>query len=231
MFWLSNNICYHIVIIKILDTSSFELVSFWNVEEKIKKYNLDFFVALLGGNANKDEFIVNQKAIPSAILQYTEQRLNFLKKYKKISEYDSENLMYGLIEETLTDYDNLSVACHTPMNMIIKDMSLLSEEERKYASNYLTHIDFLIYNKLTKKILLAIEVDDYNYHKEGTIQGNRDELKNAILKKYNLPLIRFQTNGSREKEKLINQLDEICKEKLVWQWKMALKYYGVWQKS
>ena len=95
--------------------------------------------------------------------------------------------MYGLIEETLTDYDNLSVACHTPMNMIIKDMSLLSEEERKYASNYLTHIDFLIYNKLTKKIHLAIEVDDYNYHKEGTIQVNRDELKNAILKKYNLP--------------------------------------------
>ena len=123
--------------------------------------------------------------------------------------------MYGLIEETLTDYDNLSVACHTPMNMIIKDMSLLSEEERKYASNYLTHIDFLIYNKLTKKIHLAIEVDDYNYHKEGTIQGNRDELKNAILKKYNLPLIRFKTKGSREKERLINQLDEICKEKLV----------------
>lgn len=147
--------------------------------------------------------------------QYTEQRLNFLRKYKKISEYDSENLMYGLIGETLTDYDNLSVACHTPMNMIIKDMSLLNEEEIKYASNYLTHVDFLIYNKLTKKILLAIEVDGYNYHKEGTIQGNRDELKNTILKKYNLPLIRFKTNGSREKEKLINQLDEICKEKLV----------------
>lgn len=32
---------------------------------------------------------------------YAEQRRIFLRKYKKISEYDSENLMYGLINEII----------------------------------------------------------------------------------------------------------------------------------
>ena len=31
-----------------------------NIEEKLKKYNLDFFEALLGKSANKNNFIENQ---------------------------------------------------------------------------------------------------------------------------------------------------------------------------
>jgi hypothetical protein len=50
----------------------------------------------------------------------------------------------------------------------------LSEEEKEYAIRDWTHIDFLIYKKLTKEPFLAIEVDGHKYHKKGTRQFKRD---------------------------------------------------------
>ena len=43
--------------------------------------------------------------------QYTEERRAYLKKHKKVSEYDSENLMYSLIEDIISDskYSGLDV--------------------------------------------------------------------------------------------------------------------------
>ena len=127
--------------------------------------------------------------------QYSEERKEFLKNHKKISEYDSENLMYVLIEELLRDsrYSSLDVVCHFPMNMLIRNLELLNEQECKYAMNPATHIDFLIYNRISKKPVLAIEVDGYEYHKNGTVQAARDMLKNHILQLYQIPLLRFQT--------------------------------------
>ena len=142
--------------------------------------------------------------------QYTEERKTYLQKHKKISEYDSENLMYSLLEEILIDnkYSSLDVVCHFPLNMLIKDPKLLDEKECQYAMNPATHIDFLIYNTVSKKPVLAIEVDGYDYHKENTVQASRDLMKNDILKLYEIPLLRFKTNGSCEKSKMIQELDK-----------------------
>ena len=54
--------------------------------------------------------------------QYTEERMAYLQKYKKVSEYDSENLVYTLIREIISDnkYASLDVVCHFPLNMLIK---------------------------------------------------------------------------------------------------------------
>jgi len=130
---------------------------------------------------------------------------------KKVSEFDSENLMYALIKEVLL-HDNFSkygVLLHFSVRNLIRDFSKLDEQEKKYASNPLTHLDFLIYNKLGKSPVLAIEVDGYKYHKEGTRQAERDKMKDKILEKYDLPLLRFATNGSNEKLKLMSKLNEI----------------------
>lgn len=143
--------------------------------------------------------------------QYEEERRAYLQKHRKISEYDSENLMHGLIEEVLAidKYASFAVRCHFSMNMLIKNFELLNDQERKYAMNPATHIDFLLYNRISKKPVLAVEVDGYDYHKEDTEQAKRDLLKNHILELYEIPLLRFKTNGSGEKEMLINMLDEI----------------------
>ena len=57
--------------------------------------------------------------------------------------------------------------------------------------------------------MLAIEVDGFHYHKDGTRQAERDKLKNHILDEYGLPLLRFKTNGSGEKEALAAELDNL----------------------
>ncbi len=141
--------------------------------------------------------------------QYSKAYLSLKKNLKKVSEYDSENLTYKLIEEVLS-IDNkflcLKVLCHMPLWQIIKDKSLMNDEERKYASNYHTHVDFLIANKLSKKPVLAIETDGYAFHNETTRQHQRDILKDNIFQEYNIPLLRLSTKGSNEKERIIETL-------------------------
>lgn len=143
--------------------------------------------------------------------QYTQARQDYLKKHKRVSAYDSENLMYALITEVLSESErnDLDVICHQPLNMIIRNPHLLSDEECQYEMNSSTHLDFLIFNKISKKPLLAIEVDGYSFHKSGTRQAERDRMKNSILDKYGIPYIRFATNGSNEKELLRQKLDSI----------------------
>lgn len=111
--------------------------------------------------------------------QYTKERMAYLQRHKKISELDSENLMYSLIEEIIAD--------------------------NKYSC-----LDFLIYNRISKKPVLAIEVNGYEYHKGDTVQASRDLVKNHILELYEIPLLRFKTNGSGEKEKIIEMLDTLA---------------------
>ncbi len=142
---------------------------------------------------------------------FEEKRAQIISKGGKVSEYDSENLMYSLIKDVLS-HDNFSkygILSHFSIRNLIRDFSKLDEQERKYANNPLTHLDFLIYNKLGKSPILAIEVDGFAHHKKGTRQAERDEMKDKILEKYDLPLLRFATNGSNEKQKLVSKLNEI----------------------
>lgn len=143
--------------------------------------------------------------------QNRQKRLEYLKNKKRISDYDSENLTYNLIEEILKEnnYDNLDIAVHVPLINVLADMGLLNEEELKFVTNTWTHIDFIIFNKMDKKLVLAIEVDGYYFHREGTKQQERDNIKDKILKKYEVPLIRFSTTGSGEKKILEEKIREI----------------------
>lgn len=136
--------------------------------------------------------------------QNQKQRLEYLKGKQRISEYDSENITYNLIKENIRNqhYDNLDVAVHVPLAELLEDLDKLEENERNFASKTWTHIDFVIFNKMDKRMVVAVEVDGYFYHKEGTKQEIRDRLKDKILEKYNIPLVRLNTMNSNEKELL-----------------------------
>lgn len=152
---------------------------------------------------------VKNEILPQLESKYTKERMQYLKGHKKISKYDSENLTFSLLEKTLSEYpefNHLGVFCHTPLRNVIRDWSLLNEQEQMYISHYSTHLDFLIINHVTKKPVLAIETDGYTYHNDETEQHQRDLLKNHILEVYNLPLLRLKTNESGEKEKIIFSL-------------------------
>ena len=142
--------------------------------------------------------------------QYTDARIKFLKRYSKVSRYDSENLMFGNISDLLNSRPQLSlnIICHQPLNMLIRDPKHLNDEECRYAMNKATHLDFLIYNRINKKPVLAIEVDGFHNHKPGTRQYERDRMKDHILDLYGIPWLRFVTNGSEEMKKIGQALDE-----------------------
>ena len=85
-------------------------------------------------------------------------------------------------------------------------IACLTAEERCYALNDLTHVDFIVYSKTSKAPILAIEVDGSRYHRPGSRQAKRDRMKDAILAKSGVRLLRFSTAGSGEKEAILSAL-------------------------
>lgn len=126
-----------------------------------------------------------------------------------ISEYNSENLTFDLIEKIRKSYPQLShikALCHYPLRSLIRDTAGLSEREAKYATHPSTHIDFLIINRVSKIPLLAVETDGYSYHNETTDQFQRDKMKDHILEILGLPLLRLSTTGHSEERQIVEKL-------------------------
>ncbi len=142
--------------------------------------------------------------------EYEQEREEYLKKAKLVSNYASENLMYDLIRKELGKREEApwDVLVHHPLVYLVTDRSALSEEEIRFIDTGLSHEDFLIYNTVTKKPVLAVEVDGVSYHKEGSKQAERDRMKDHILEVAGIEHVRFKTNGSREEQELSTRLDK-----------------------
>ena len=143
-------------------------------------------------------------------LQYRNEKEKLLENAKKVSYYDSENLMYNLIKSIFSEYHftNLGLIAHLPLKEIFKNLDKLNENEKRFVTDTDSHVDFMIYNKVSKMPILAIEVDGYVFHKEGT-KPSLDILKDGIFAKYDLPLMRLNTTESGEKEKIVSKLNEL----------------------
>ena len=182
-----------------------------NPNEKNKNTNIGDLVNYIEYN-NFDVVESNIYSIFDYLyLQYQNERKKLLENAKKVSYYDSENLMYNLIKSIFSEYHflNLGLIAHLPLKEIFKNLDKLNENEERFVTDTDSHVDFMIYNKVTKQPVLAIEVDGYAFHKEGTKQHERDILKDGIFAKYDLPLMRLSTTGSGEKEKIISKLNEL----------------------
>lgn len=144
---------------------------------------------------------------------YSEQLLAIMKTRKKVSIYDSENLMNAVIEKVLREpeFRNLDRVMHQPLKMLIRNPEKLEDNECRFAMNVLTHTDFVIFNKLDKMPVLVVEVDGYAFHAKNPKQLERDKMKDTILQKYGIPIIRMKTNESGEEARLRNKLIQILK--------------------
>ncbi len=142
---------------------------------------------------------------------YNKQLLAFRKRRKRVSEYDSENLMSEVVENILQlpEFCSLDYVMNQPLKMIIHNTDKLDDKEYKFAMNILTHTDFLIFNKMDKMPILVVEVDGYAFHANNPIQLKRDKMKDTILKKYKIPILRLPTTGSNEQKRLKEELMKI----------------------
>ena len=142
-----------------------------------------------------------------------EAREAILRKYGRESEFDSENLVLILIKDILKNdgLSKLNVDMHVELRSLIRDTSILNPREFEFATNELSHIDFLISFRVTHRPVLAIEVDGFAYHNTEK-QRERDCIKDEMLHKYGIPLLRLSTTGSGGREKIQSKLAELVNE-------------------
>jgi very-short-patch-repair endonuclease len=111
--------------------------------------------------------------------------------------------MSDLIDEVLNDYGYIGYSMHTRLATLVNNTDIFSVEEKRYILHPLTHVDFLIYHKVSKEKLFVLEVDGIKYHEQDKKQAEHDEIKDRVLKLNNIPIYRFKTNESNEKQRLI----------------------------
>ncbi len=147
--------------------------------------------------------------------QYTAERLAYEVQSGKVSEYLSENIIYDTLVKAIdkVQMSNCDVVCHYPLSRLITDFNGLETQEVAFISNALSHVDFLVYNSITKKPLMTIEVDGWKYHNQSEVQQSRDKLKDNILSKYGLKPYRISTvdtvNVETIEEMLANNLNKV----------------------
>ena len=123
-------------------------------------------------------------------------------------KYESEEIIENLLSEILTTtrFARLNLRVHYQvrlMNLLGPrcQQGLLSDEESRFVRNG-SSLDFVIFNRVTNQALGAIEVDGVTFHKGSAHQRKRDKLKNSILNKYGIDLLRLETTGSGEAERI-----------------------------
>ena len=173
-----------------------------NGNEMPKESNLAQLIAYVQYN----NFEVKESKLHSVFdllyKQYTAERLAHEATHPSVSNHLSENLVYEVLVKAIADLNliNAEVLCHYPLSRLIGDWSLLSEEEKAFAESPFSHVDFLIYNSLTKQPLQTIEVDGWHFHQKSDVQKSRDILKDQLLTKFGLCPHRISTTDTMNLE-------------------------------
>jgi len=133
---------------------------------------------------------------------YEDARREFLNANGRSSVWDSENLAEAIIRGVLKspEFLGISLGClrHVPLSWLVRDTSGLPERERRFAAHPFSHVDLLVYDTIGKLPLVCVEVDGWTFHRPGSLQSERDEIKDAIFRRCGLSLIRLSTTGSSE---------------------------------
>jgi superfamily I DNA and/or RNA helicase len=140
---------------------------------------------------------------------YSEYSNILLSKYKeRPNDHKTELLMFDLINEVLKDYGYIGYSMHTRLGNLVNVPDTFSAEEKRYILHPSAHVDFLFFNKVSKEKLFVLEVDGIKYHEQDKKQTEHDKIKDRVLQLNNIPIYRFKTNESNEKQRLINIIKE-----------------------
>lgn len=80
---------------------------------------------------------------------------------------------------------------------LVSDPARLTTPQQSYL-RHRASVDFVVFNHITRRPLLVIEVDGFQFHENNPEQTRRDQLKDDILRSIGLPLLRLETTGSDE---------------------------------
>ncbi len=157
-----------------------------------------------------DENVVESQVVSVFDLlykKYSSKLSRYKKKMNTNARWRSEEVLRVLLEDILSqsEYSMYTYAQGVLLKNLINDDSQLSEAEKTYINNRAS-VDFVIYYKMDKSPVLVVEVDGFAFHENNPQQLQKDKMKDLILEQKGIEHIRLATNGSGEKEKIMNKL-------------------------
>lgn len=120
----------------------------------------------------------------------------------KDSRFKSEQIVSALLKELLAEEDFGALEFHKQIylrQLVAEENVIFSGREKQYIKNRAS-CDFVLYYRIGKKPAAVIEVDG-GYH-DRPEQMERDCLKNSILEKAEIPLLRLKTTDSDIEKKM-----------------------------
>lgn len=140
--------------------------------------------------------------------EYNKAFVSFLSSNKNIKGSAAEIIIDKLLNEDILknniQFSSIDMVREYRLRDLVRDFQSFSEDEIQFIKNN-SRIDFLLYNKIDKTPVLAIEVDGVSFH-DNELQQERDRKKNHILEIIGLPLLRLSTDGHNEKDRIIEGL-------------------------
>ena len=122
----------------------------------------------------------------------------------------AENVADLCLREVLADpkYSSFGYYTEVPLRDALPNTRLLNEEQRDFVFTD-SALDFGVYSRVTGRIVLAIEVDGWEYHGNNKEQQQRDARKDSIMAAYGVPVLRLATNESGEERRIREALDKL----------------------
>lgn len=122
----------------------------------------------------------------------------------------AENVADQCLREILAEpaYSRFGYQIEVFLKDALPNTRRLSEEQRAFVFTD-SALDFGVYSRVTGRLVLAIEVDGWEYHGNNKEQQQRDALKDSIMAAYDVPVLRLPTNGSGEERRIREALDKL----------------------
>ena len=122
----------------------------------------------------------------------------------------AENVADQCLREILAEpaYSRFGYQIEVFLKDALPNTRRLSEEQRAFVFTD-SALDFGVYSRVTGRLVLAIEVDGWQYHGASDTQRKRDARKDSIMAAYGVPVLRLPTNGSGEERLIREALDKL----------------------
>lgn len=140
--------------------------------------------------------------------EYNKARSSFLWSNRHIKGSAAEIIIHKMLSDDILARDarfsSVDMVREYRLQDLVRDYDSLSLGEVSFIKNN-SRLDFLLYSKIDKSPILAIEVDGVSFH-DNNIQRERDSKKDHILKIVGVPLLRLSTDGHDEQVRIIDAL-------------------------
>ena len=134
---------------------------------------------------------------------YEAQLAPLAARLKGNAKYKSEEIIRVLLSDILAEqqHAHLRAKSQVYLKNLVRPGTALNEAQAAFVGRT-SSIDFVVYNAVTKLPLLAIEVDGFAWHENNPEQLRRDGLKDSVLNRIGLPVLRLRTTESAEEKRI-----------------------------